>query len=92
MLWEIVDNSVDEFLAGECDKIGVTLHKDGSSITVTVNAWTTSFAVNRSAVSRVIPTPSSELVLSQSKSLRARSRRSASAPGRTAWAVTAIRP
>jgi len=34
LAWEIVDNSVDEFLAGECDRITVTLHKDGSSCTV----------------------------------------------------------
>ena len=37
LLWEIVDNSVDEFLAGECDRITVTLHKDGSSCTVSDN-------------------------------------------------------
>lgn len=37
LLWEIVDNSVDEFLAGEADRITVTLHKDGSSLTVTDN-------------------------------------------------------
>lgn len=37
LLWEIVDNSVDEFLAGEADKILVTLHKDGSSLTVSDN-------------------------------------------------------
>ncbi len=37
LLWEIVDNSVDEFLAGECDRIIVTLHKDGSSCTVQDN-------------------------------------------------------
>ena len=37
LLWEIVDNSVDEFLAGETDRINVTLHKDGSSITVSDN-------------------------------------------------------
>jgi DNA gyrase subunit B len=37
LLWEIVDNSVDEFLAGECDRIHVTLHKDGSSCTVQDN-------------------------------------------------------
>ncbi len=37
LLWEIVDNSVDEFLAGECDRITVTLHKDGSSCTVQDN-------------------------------------------------------
>ena len=29
-LWEIIDNSVDEALAGVCNHIVVTLHKDGS--------------------------------------------------------------
>ncbi|MEE1296672.1 MAG: DNA topoisomerase IV subunit B [Bifidobacterium sp.] len=29
-LWEIIDNSVDEALAGACTKIVVTLHRDGS--------------------------------------------------------------
>ena len=29
-LWEIIDNSVDEALAGACDHIIVTLHADGS--------------------------------------------------------------
>ncbi|MFC2735606.1 MAG: type IIA DNA topoisomerase subunit B [Parascardovia denticolens] len=29
-LWEIIDNSVDEALAGACNHIIVTLHKDGS--------------------------------------------------------------
>ncbi len=37
LLWEILDNSVDEYLAGEADKIVVTLHKDGCSATVTDN-------------------------------------------------------
>ncbi|MFY9253842.1 MAG: DNA topoisomerase IV subunit B [Fuerstiella sp.] len=37
LLWEVVDNSVDEFLAGECDRIIVTLHKDGGSCTVQDN-------------------------------------------------------
>ncbi|KRV51440.1 DNA topoisomerase IV subunit B [Wenjunlia vitaminophila] len=29
-LWEIIDNSVDEALAGYCDRIDVLLHQDGS--------------------------------------------------------------
>src|SRR5687768_3458541 len=30
-LWEIIDNSVDEALAGVCTRIEVTLHPDGSA-------------------------------------------------------------
>ena len=30
LIWEIVDNAVDESLAGYCDTIGVTLRADGS--------------------------------------------------------------
>ncbi len=31
MLWEIVDNAIDEVLGGYADKVCVTLHKDGSA-------------------------------------------------------------
>ena len=37
LLWEIVDNSVDEAMNGHADRITVTLHKDGASVTVTDN-------------------------------------------------------
>jgi len=37
LLWEIVDNGVDEAVNGYADCINVTLHKDGKSITVQDN-------------------------------------------------------
>jgi len=30
LVWEIVDNSIDEAMAGFCDKVVLTLHEDGS--------------------------------------------------------------
>jgi DNA gyrase subunit B len=36
LVWEAVDNSVDEALAGRCDAVGVTLHPD-DSVTVSDN-------------------------------------------------------
>ncbi|HUG18508.1 MAG TPA: ATP-binding protein, partial [Planctomycetaceae bacterium] len=37
LIWEVVDNSVDEYLAGEADRLTITLHKDGCSVTVSDN-------------------------------------------------------
>jgi DNA gyrase subunit B len=37
LVWEIVDNAVDEYLNGFADTISVTLHKSGDAITVTDN-------------------------------------------------------
>ncbi len=37
LLWELLDNSVDEAMNGHCDKITVTLHKDGKTATVSDN-------------------------------------------------------
>ncbi|MEE8483547.1 MAG: DNA topoisomerase IV subunit B, partial [Nitrospinota bacterium] len=34
LVWEIIDNSVDEAINGHCKNIGITIHKDGS-LTVT---------------------------------------------------------
>src|ERR1041384_8183766 len=35
LLWEILDNSVDEVINGFASRIEVTLHKDGKTVTVT---------------------------------------------------------
>jgi DNA gyrase subunit B/topoisomerase-4 subunit B len=35
LVWEILDNAVDEAMNGYAANIWLTLHKDGSSITVT---------------------------------------------------------
>jgi DNA gyrase subunit B len=37
LVWEIVDNSVDEYLNGFGDSVVVTLHKDGDAVTITDN-------------------------------------------------------
>lgn len=37
LVWEIVDNAVDEYLNGYADSIAVTLHKSGDGVTVSDN-------------------------------------------------------
>ena len=37
LVWEIVDNAVDEYLNNYADSIVVTLHKDGDAVTITDN-------------------------------------------------------
>src|SRR5437764_2167438 len=37
LAWEIIDNSVDEYLNGYADTITVTLHKGGDAVTVQDN-------------------------------------------------------
>ena len=37
LVWEIVDNAVDEVINGHATTIGVTLHKDGRTVTVSDN-------------------------------------------------------
>src|SRR5262249_21297586 len=37
LVWEIVDNAVDEYLNGYADTITVTLHKNGDAVTITDN-------------------------------------------------------
>src|SRR6478672_1689915 len=37
LIWEIVDNAVDEYLNGHADAVTVTLHKSGDAVSVTDN-------------------------------------------------------
>src|SRR5207244_7356669 len=37
LVWEIVDNAVDEYLNGYADSVHVVLHKNGDAVTVTDN-------------------------------------------------------
>src|SRR5260370_5494364 len=37
LLWEIVDNSIDEVINGHATRVEVRLHGDGQSVTVTDN-------------------------------------------------------
>ena len=37
LVWEVLDNAVDEAMNGHASEVGLTLHKDGSTVTVTDN-------------------------------------------------------
>jgi DNA gyrase subunit B len=37
LVWEILDNSVDEAMAGHCDEINITVEKDGETVSVEDN-------------------------------------------------------
>jgi DNA gyrase subunit B len=37
LLWELLDNAVDEAMNGHCDRITVTLHKNGETVSVSDN-------------------------------------------------------
>jgi DNA gyrase subunit B len=37
LVWEIIDNAVDEYLNGFADKIGLILHKSGEAVTISDN-------------------------------------------------------
>jgi DNA gyrase subunit B/topoisomerase-4 subunit B len=37
LLWELIDNAVDEAMNGHCDRIVVTLHKNGQTVSVADN-------------------------------------------------------
>lgn len=47
LVWEILDNSVDEHMAGHCDKIKVIVHEDNKTMTITDNGRGIPFTVKQ---------------------------------------------
>ncbi|MFW5962239.1 MAG: DNA topoisomerase (ATP-hydrolyzing) subunit B [bacterium] len=57
MVWEVVDNSIDEFLAGQGDRIKITINKDNS---ITVEDWGRGIPVSNHAEMGI---PAAQVVL-----------------------------
>lgn len=47
LVWEILDNSVDEHMAGHCDKIKVIVHEDNKTISISDNGRGIPFTVKQ---------------------------------------------
>ena len=60
LIWEVVDNSVDEAMAGRCSKITVSLEKNGS---VTVEDDGSGIPVKPHPKTKILPLPSPMLLV-----------------------------